>query len=62
MEYFEAKSMIDAEPEKIWAALTDSSDLLSWPSGIVELKGRIAMAKNYRLFQKPHPAAHSSWK
>ncbi|MGJ8529124.1 SRPBCC family protein [Maritalea sp.] len=55
MEYFEATSTINATPEKIWAALTNTQDLMSWPSGITSLKGKIAKGEKLELQAEAAP-------
>lgn len=55
MEYFEATSIINAPAEKIWAALTNTQDLQSWPSGITSLKGKIAKGEKLELQAQAAP-------
>jgi hypothetical protein len=42
MKAFEASALIEAEPEVIWAILTDAPGYPTWVSGVDRVVGRIA--------------------
>ena len=55
MKYFEARSTINASPEKVWAVLTDSERFPDWDSGIDKVEGKIAPGATIKLFVKVNP-------
>jgi uncharacterized protein YndB with AHSA1/START domain len=55
VKYFEARSTINASPEKVWAVLTDSERFPDWDSGIDKVEGKIAPGATIKLFVKVNP-------
>lgn len=49
MKYFEASSVIDAEPAAVWAVLTDGARYPEWDSGVDRVEGRIAPGEKIKL-------------
>jgi hypothetical protein len=42
MKSYEAKSVIDAPPDHVWATLVDAAGYPTWDSGVDKVDGRIA--------------------
>src|ERR1700716_1319262 len=55
MKSYEASSLIEANPEAIWAILTDAPRLAQWNSGIDRVEGRIAPGETIKVFSKVAP-------
>jgi uncharacterized protein YndB with AHSA1/START domain len=45
MRAYEATSLINAEPERVWAILTDAPAWPSWDSGVAKVDGRVALGE-----------------
>jgi hypothetical protein len=54
MEY-RATADIEAEPEGIWAILTDGPAYTEWDSGLIRLEGRIAPGEKLTLYPEINP-------
>ena len=52
MKSYEATALVEANPEAIWAILTDAPGLSRWDSGIDRVEGRIAPGETIKLFSK----------
>ncbi|HSS62719.1 MAG TPA: SRPBCC domain-containing protein [Candidatus Limnocylindrales bacterium] len=55
MKYFEARSSINASPERVWAVLTDGDRFPQWDSGIDRVEGKIEPGATIKLFVKVNP-------
>ena len=49
MKSYEASSVIDAAPERVWAALVDGESYPTWDSGVDRVEGRIAPGEKIKL-------------
>jgi hypothetical protein len=55
MKVFEAASVINAPPDRIWSILTNGASYPSWNSTVDRLEGRIAPDEQVKLFVKANP-------
>jgi len=55
MKFFEATSLIEANPDVIWTILTDAPNLSRWDSGVERVEGRIAPGETIKVFSKVSP-------
>jgi len=55
MKFFEASSLIEANPNVIWSILTDAPNLSRWDSGVERVEGRIAPGETIKVFSKVSP-------
>lgn len=55
MKYYEARSNIEASPQKVWSVLTDGEKYPMWDSGIERFEGKIAPGATVKLFVKVNP-------
>lgn len=55
MKFFEARSTIQAAPEKVWAILTDGDRFPEWDSGIDKVEGKIAPGATIKLYVRVNP-------
>jgi hypothetical protein len=55
MKSYEAKSVIDASPEQVWAALVDAPGYPSWNSGVDKVDGRIAAGEKITVHAAVNP-------
>jgi hypothetical protein len=55
MKSYEAKSVIDASPERVWAALVDAPGYPSWNSGVDKVDGRIAAGEKITVHAAVNP-------
>jgi hypothetical protein len=55
MKFFEATSLIEANPDVIWTILTDAPNLARWDSGVERVEGRIAPGETIKVFSKVSP-------
>ena len=55
MKFFEATSLIEANPDVIWTILTDAPNLSHWDSGVERVEGRIAPGETIKVFSKVSP-------
>jgi hypothetical protein len=54
MEY-RASAVIQAEPDEIWAILTDAPGYSHWDSGVVRIEGTIAGGERIKIFSELDP-------
>lgn len=52
---FEASSMIDAPPEKVWPVLIDGAAWTTWDSGVDNVTGRIAPGETLKITVAANP-------
>ncbi len=55
MRYYESYADVRAEPEAIWAVLTDANGMSAWDSGIDRVEGRIAPGETIRVHAAVSP-------
>ena len=55
MKYFEARSTINAGPQRVWEVLTDGERFPQWDSGIERFEGEIALGATVKLYVKVNP-------
>ncbi len=55
MKSYEAKSVIDAPPDQVWAALVDAAGYPTWDSGVDKVDGRIAAGEKITVHAAVSP-------
>ena len=55
MRYYEASSFIAADPEAVWAVLSDGPGWAAWDSGVDGVEGRIAAGGTVRIRSQAAP-------
>jgi uncharacterized protein YndB with AHSA1/START domain len=55
MRAYEATSLINAAPEKIWPILTDAAAWPSWDSGVTKVEGRVALGDQVSVTVEVNP-------
>lgn len=55
MRYYEAGSLINADPSAVWAVLTDGAKFPDWDSGVESFEGRIAPGEKIKVTVKANP-------
>jgi len=55
MKSYEAGSIINAEPERIWRVLTDGAAWSDWDSGVVRVEGSIAPGEKIKVVSAANP-------
>ena len=55
MKSYEATAAITADPETIWAILTDAPGYARWDSGVVRVDGRIAPGEKIKVVSSAQP-------
>lgn len=55
MESYESSARINAQPEAIWAILTDTASYATWDSGVVRVEGTIALGSTIKVYSKISP-------
>ncbi len=55
MKSYEATALNEANPEAIWAILTDAPGLSRWDLGIDRVDGRIAPGETIKVFSQVSP-------
>jgi hypothetical protein len=55
MKSFEASSVINAPPDRIWAILVDSARYPDWDSGALRVDGRIAPSETIKVVSGANP-------
>jgi hypothetical protein len=74
MRSYEAEATIQADPESIWAILTDAGAYADWDSGVERVEGAIARDATIKVYSEANPgrafpvkvtdfrpAAHMTW-
>lgn len=59
MKAYEATATIAADPDTVWAILTDGSGYTTWDSGVDRLEGPIVPGGKVRVRRRPTPAGPS---
>ncbi|GAA0984307.1 hypothetical protein GCM10009555_057800 [Acrocarpospora macrocephala] len=55
MRSYEATSLIESTPEKIWALLTDIGAWPDWDSGVTKVDGRLALGEKLSISVEANP-------
>lgn len=55
MKQYEASSTIAADPNAVWAILTDAANYTAWDSGVERVEGQIAPGATIKVFAKVNP-------
>jgi hypothetical protein len=55
MKRYESTALINANPEAIWAILTDAASYADWDSGVVRVEGRIAPQEKIKVVSEANP-------
>ena len=55
MKSFEASSVINATPDRIWAILVDGAHFPDWDSGVLRVEGRIAPGETIKVISGANP-------
>jgi hypothetical protein len=55
VKFYEASSTITANPDAIWAILTDAPNYSRWDSGVERVEGRIAPGETIKVYVKVNP-------
>jgi hypothetical protein len=52
---YEAAAAIQADPERVWAVLTDGPAFAEWDSGVERVEGRIAPGERIKVVSEANP-------
>ena len=55
MKSFEASSVINATPDRIWSILVDGAHYPDWDSGVVSVDGRIVSGETIKVVSGANP-------
>ena len=55
MKLFEARALIAASPEAVWAVLIDAPNYPTWDSGVERVEGRIAPGEKIIVYSAVNP-------
>jgi hypothetical protein len=55
MKAYDASSTIAADPDTLWALLTDAPGYTKWDSGVEKVEGRIAPGEKVKVTSKANP-------
>jgi hypothetical protein len=55
MRSYESEAMIQANPEAIWAVLTDAGAYADWDSGVERIEGTIAPGETIKVHSEANP-------
>ncbi|HYU83169.1 MAG TPA: SRPBCC domain-containing protein [Kribbellaceae bacterium] len=55
MKFYEASSVIKAEPGDIWPVLVDGACYPDWDSGVDRVEGRIALGEKIKVYVPVNP-------
>jgi hypothetical protein len=55
MKSYEATATIAAEPDRVWAVLTDAPAYAEWDSGVQKVEGRIAPGERIKVVSEANP-------
>ncbi len=55
MKYYNVAANITADPDVIWAILTDSSNYTEWDSGVDRVEGTIGPTQTIKVYSKISP-------
>jgi hypothetical protein len=52
---YDAAATIEADPERVWAVLTDAPAYAEWDSGVQRVEGRIAPGERIKVVSEANP-------
>jgi uncharacterized protein YndB with AHSA1/START domain len=55
MPSYEASSLIQATPERVWSILTDAAAWPNWDSGVTKVDGRVALGEKLTVAVEANP-------
>ena len=55
MRSYEASSLIQATPERVWSVLTDAAAWPNWDSGVTKVDGRMALGEKLTVAVEANP-------
>jgi uncharacterized protein YndB with AHSA1/START domain len=55
MRSYEASSLIQATPERVWSVLTDAAAWPNWDSGVTKVDGRVALGEKLTVAVEANP-------
>ena len=55
MRFYQATSLIQAPPERVWAVLSDLAAWPSWDSGVTSVDGRLALGEKLSIGVEANP-------
>ena len=55
MHSYEASSLIQATPERVWSVLTDAAAWPNWDSGVTKVDGRLALGEKLTVAVEANP-------
>lgn len=55
MRSYEASSLIQATPERVWSVLTDVAAWPNWDSGVTKVDGRVALGEKLTVTVEANP-------
>jgi uncharacterized protein YndB with AHSA1/START domain len=55
MRSYEANSLIQATPERVWSVLTDAAAWPNWDSGVTKVDGRVALGEKLTVAVEANP-------
>lgn len=55
MRSYEASSLIQATPERVWSVLTDAAAWPDWDSGVTKVDGRVALGEKLSVTVEANP-------
>jgi hypothetical protein len=55
MKSYDASATIDANPDTVWAVLTDAAGYPTWDSGVIKVDGRIAPGEKITVRSSANP-------
>jgi uncharacterized protein YndB with AHSA1/START domain len=55
MRAYEASSLINASPDRVWPILTDAAAWPSWDSGVTKVDGRVALGETVSVTVEANP-------
>ncbi|MEO8425131.1 MAG: SRPBCC family protein, partial [Actinomycetota bacterium] len=55
MKSYQARSTIKADPQTIWAIITDGSGYATWDNGVIRVEGTIKPGKKIKVVSEANP-------
>lgn len=55
MKFYESSTSIKADPQAIWAILTDAPGFARWENGVVRVEGTIAPGETIKVVSEANP-------
>jgi uncharacterized protein YndB with AHSA1/START domain len=57
MRSYEASSLIQATPDRVWSVLTDTAAWSNWDSGVTKVDGRVGLGEKLSVTVEANPRA-----